>query len=145
MVVPVFGACAEMHTRIGMSCHANFSLRYRTENRQFPGDSSAMAIPQGQHDDRRSHPRYKFVKAVEVHAAKRVIKGFAVDIGQGGISFIIDSILAPGNVIVEIPEVQLTLEGKILNHQPTSNAGLYRHQMQFKEMLLNAVLEEILT
>lgn len=96
-------------------------------------------------DDRRNHPRYKFVKPMVITVAKRTVKGFTVDIGEGGASFIIDAMLAPGTVTLEIPEVQLKFEGRILSHQPTANAGLYRHQMQFKDLVLTAVLEEILT
>lgn len=96
-------------------------------------------------DERRSHPRYKFVKPIQVIVARRAVKGFSVDIGQGGASFIVDTMLAPGMVTLEIPDVQLTLEGRILGYQPTAEAGLYRHMMQFKNLLLTAVLEEILT
>ena len=96
------------------------------------------------HDDKRAHPRYKYVKPLQVVVAKRTVNGVTCDIGQGGISFIIDTILVPGNVTAIIPGVNLTLEGRILAHQPTEKAGLFRHQMQFKETLLNAVLEEIL-
>lgn len=97
------------------------------------------------HDDKRAHPRYKYVKAVEITVAKRVVKGFTCDIGQGGISFIVDAALAPGNVTAMIPDANLTLEGRILAYQPTDKANLFRHQMQFKDMLLTAVLEEILS
>lgn len=82
---------------------------------------------------------------MQVAIARRVVKGFTVDIGQGGASFIIDSMLAPGNINLEIPDVQLTIEGRVLGYQPTADAGLYRHQMQFKNLLLTAVLEEILS
>ena len=68
-----------------------------------------------------------------------------MDIGEGGISFIVDTMMNKGNVTIEIPDVQLTLEGQILGHQPTSDAGLYRHHMQFKAPLGTAVLEQILT
>jgi|GEM_PF-1771975 len=96
------------------------------------------------HDDKRAHPRYKFVKPLEIIVAKRTIKGMTCDIGQGGISFIVDAMLAPGTVTATIPDAELTLEGRILAHQPTDKAGLFRHQMQFKDILLTAVLEEIL-
>ncbi len=97
------------------------------------------------HDERRGQPRYKFVKPMQVVVAKRAVKGFTVDIGEGGISFIVDTMMNKGNVTIEIPDVQLTLEGQILGHQPTSDAGLYRHHMQFKTPLGTAVLEQILT
>ena len=96
------------------------------------------------HDDKRAHPRYKYVKPLQVVVAKRTVNGVTCDIGQGGISFIIDAMLVPGNVTAIIPGANRTLEGRILAHQPTEKAGLFRHQMQFKETLLNAVLEEIL-
>ena len=51
---------------------------------------------------------------------------FTVDIGEGGVSFIVDTMLHKGSVTVEIPDVQLTLEGQILGYQPTSDAGLYQ-------------------
>lgn len=97
------------------------------------------------HDDKRAHPRYKYVKPLEIIVAKRTIKGVTCDIGQGGISFIIDTMLVAGSVTAIIPDADLTLEGRLLAHQPTDKAGLYRHQMQFKEILLTAVLEEILS
>ena len=102
----------------------------------------SQALP---HDNRRSHERFKFIKPMRVLVAKRTVKGFTVDIGEGGGSFIVDTMLHKGSVTVEIPDVQLTLEGQILGYQPTSDAGLYRHHMQFKTPLRTAVLEQILT
>lgn len=97
------------------------------------------------HDNRRSHERYKFVKPMQAIVAKRVIRGFTVDIGEGGISFIVDTMMNKGIVTIEIPDVNLTLEGQILGYQPAAEAGLYRHHMQFKMPLTTIVLEQILT
>jgi len=97
------------------------------------------------HDNRRSHERYKFVKPMQVTVAKRTVKGFTVDIGEGGISFIVDTMMNKGSVTIEIPDVNLTLEGQILGYQPTAEAGLYRHHMQFKSPLGTVILEQILT
>lgn len=97
------------------------------------------------HDNRRSHERYKFVKPMQATVAKRIVRGFTVDIGEGGVSFIVDTMMNKGNVTIEIPDVQLALEGQILGYQPTADAGLYRHHLQFKKPLGTAVLEQILT
>jgi hypothetical protein len=96
-------------------------------------------------DDRRQHPRYKFVKPMQVIVAKRPVKGFTCDLGEGGMSFIVDTILSNGAVTVEVPEVNFTVEGRVIGNQPTAEAGLHRHQMQFKDPLLTATLEELLT
>jgi hypothetical protein len=37
-------------------------------------------------DERRSHPRYKCVKPVEVTVVRKTVKGVSIDIGEGGIS-----------------------------------------------------------
>lgn len=97
-----------------------------------------------QHDNRREHNRYKYVKPMQLTVAKRTLKGFMADIGQGGASFIVDTMVAPGNVKVELPEADLVLEGRILSHQPAAHPGLYRHHMQFKSILLTADLENLL-
>ena len=94
--------------------------------------------------ERRIHPRYKYITPMQVTVAKKLFKGYTYDIGQGGVSFIIDTVIHPGAVKIELPEANLTLEGRIITNQPTDTAGLYRHQMQFKELLLNMVLEELL-
>lgn len=122
-----------------MSCHANFDLR-----------SWAQAQPKQistnpAHDERRAHPRYQYVKPIQVFVAKRALKGFTADIGEGGISFILDTIVVPGMVTVEIPDASLVLEGRIVGHVPAAHAGLYRHLMQFKENLRTVILEELLS
>lgn len=96
------------------------------------------------HDDRRAHPRYKCVRAVEVTVVRRVSKGFSIDIGQGGISFLLDTMVAPGSVQLSIPEIQLSAECRVITAQPSDRAGFYRHQAQFKEPLLTSVLESLL-
>ena len=118
----------------------SYGLAHRG-NRKF---MTGPVLKTSAHDDKRAHPRYKYVKSLQIIVAKRTVNGVTCDIGQGGISFIIDAMLVPGNVTAIIPDANLTLEGRILAYQPTDKTGLFRHQMQFKDMLLTAVLEEIL-
>jgi len=97
------------------------------------------------HDERRAHPRYKCVKPVEITVVRKVVKGFSIDIGEGGISFIFDTMVAPGNVTLALPEIGLVKDCRILNAHPSDRAGFYRHQAQFKSPLLTAQLEQLLT
>jgi hypothetical protein len=97
----------------------------------------------GMQDERRAHPRYKYIKPMQVTVARRILKGYTFDLGQGGLSFILDTIINPSTITIEIPDDNLVVEGKIIRNQPTEKPGLYRHQMQFKDQLPTAVLEEI--
>ncbi|HNJ67017.1 MAG TPA: PilZ domain-containing protein [Turneriella sp.] len=96
------------------------------------------------HDERRAHPRYKCVKPVEITVVRKTVKGFSIDIGEGGISFILDTMVAPGTVSLALPEIQLVVECRILNAHPADRPGFYRHQAQFKSPLLVAQLEQLL-
>ncbi|HNA80483.1 MAG TPA: PilZ domain-containing protein [Turneriella sp.] len=95
-------------------------------------------------DERRAHPRYKYVKPMRVIVARRPIEGFTCDIGQGGLSFIVDSVLAPGLVTVELPGAKLSFEGRVTGNQ-AAEAGFFRHHMQFKDLVGTAVLEQLLS
>jgi hypothetical protein len=95
-------------------------------------------------DERRSHPRYKCVKPVEVTVVRKTVKGFSIDIGEGGISFILDTMVAPGTVSLALPEIQLVAECRIVSALPSDRPGFYRHQAQFKSPLLIAQLEQLL-
>lgn len=96
------------------------------------------------HDERRAHPRYKCVKPVEITVVRKIVKGYSIDIGEGGISFILDTMVAPGIVTLTLPETQLVTECRILSVYPADRPGFYRHQAQFKSPLLVAQLEQLL-
>ena len=95
-------------------------------------------------DNRRAHPRYKYVQPMQTVIARKLVKGFTADIGQGGVSFIVETMISPGIVIIEVPAADLVLEGRVLKYQPAAHPGLYHHHMQFTELLMTSVLERIL-
>jgi hypothetical protein len=94
--------------------------------------------------ERRKHNRHKISRAAQVLVGRRSFAAIAYDISSEGFSFVLETKLTSGHVILRIPDAAITLEGAILDVPPQPIDSAYRYHVRLTKSLEPSFLSGLL-